>query len=371
MATSFTRFVLLLILLSARPGLAAEFTGVVLDQQGQPVSKAAVRLQGTIFSAMTDEQGRFVINAEVAVSSKYLTAWKDGYYNAGQPLLAETKEYRLFLQPLPHGDAKDYAWRSSIPVQTTATAEDAAEVKPCQDCHPALTEQWRKSAHGVSAVNPVFLAFYNGTDSQGGKGAGPGYRLDFQNSNGNCATCHVPALGLIKPFDGDPNEARGVEREGVFCDLCHKIDGVRVDQTGGYPGTLSIQFKRPPAGHQAFYGPYDDVFPGDDSYHPLYKESRYCAPCHHGKFWGVPIYSEFQEWADSDYPAKNIQCQDCHMPAAGGMSRFALEKEGGVEREPTTIPSHEFTGIKERRWWEPGRRWKRAPTRCVASRTGC
>ncbi len=340
-------FFLLSFLISARPGHAAEFTGVVHDPQGQPVDKATVRLQGTLFSTTTDDAGHFAIRTDTAVSSKYLTSWKEGFYNAGQPWLAETKEYRIVLKPAPQDDARDYVWRSSLSAPTPETNDESAVVKSCQDCHPLLTEQWEKSTHGSSAINPVFLAFFNGADRQGRKDVGPGYKLDFKNSNGNCATCHVPAMALIKPFDSDPNKARGVEREGVFCDLCHKIDSVRIDPTGGYPGTLSIQFKRPPTGQQVFYGPYDDVFPGDDTYHPLYKESRYCAPCHHGKFWGVLMYSEFQEWADSDYPARNIQCQGCHMLSDGKTSRFALEKEGSVERPPATIPSHSFTGIND------------------------
>lgn len=191
------------------------------------------------------------------------------------------------------------------------------------------------------------MAFFSGTDVNGKNDVVPGYKLDFPNSNGNCATCHVPALALDNPFNSDPNEAQGVAREGIFCDLCHKIDSVNIDKTGGKPGILSIQFQRPIDGHQIFYGPYEDVFPGDDSYHPLYEDSRYCAPCHNGKFWDVLAYSEFQEWAESSYAGKNIHCQNCHMKPNGIMTRFALEEEGGVLRDPATIPSHEFLGIKD------------------------
>lgn len=339
---------LLSFLVSAKAGLAAEFRGVVHDPQGQPVGQATVRLQGTPYATVTGANGRFKIITATPVSSKHVTAWKKDFYNAGQPVSAQGKEYQIVLKPIRKDDNKNYAWLSSLHEPMPAGPDGKAETKPCQACHPVLAEQWRTSSHGVSATNPLFLAFFNGTDRRGKKDVGPGYKVDFQNSNGNCATCHVPALALRDPFDSDPNKAAGVEKEGVSCDLCHKIDEVRVDQTGGYPGTLSLQFKRPAEGQQIFYGPYDDVFPGDDSFHPLYKESRYCAPCHHGKFWGLPVYSEFQEWADSDYPAKNIHCQDCHMAADGKTARFASEKEGGVERQPATIPSHGFSGVTDR-----------------------
>src|SRR6185369_11925503 len=52
------------------------------------------------------------------------------------------------------------------------------------------------------------------------------------NSNGNCATCHVPAMALDNPFNADPREASGAAGEGVFCDLCHKIDTARIDSNG-------------------------------------------------------------------------------------------------------------------------------------------
>ena len=116
----------------------------------------------------------------------------------------------------------------------------------------------------------------------------------------------------------------------------------------GEPGVLSYQFRRPPDGHQLFYGPYDDVYPGDDSYHPLYSKSQYCAPCHHGKFWDVLVYSEFQEWFDSSYSKDGIHCQDCHMKSDGKTSRFALKKVGSLVRNPSTIPSHVNFGVNDK-----------------------
>jgi hypothetical protein len=324
---------------------AMQFSGIVVDSAGRPIDKAAVRLQGTLFSTFTDPAGHFIIGIDKAVSSKYITAWKDGYYNGGQPVSAEGTEYFIRLAPVRKEDNGKYAWRSSLYETSTG---GKAEVKPCRQCHADLTEQWRKSTHGSSAKNPLFLAFFSGTDIHGAKGFGPGYKTDFPNSNGNCATCHVPAMALNNPFNSDPREACGVSSEGVFCDFCHKIDDVRIDNSGGYPGTLSLRFNRPAEGHQVFYGPHDDVFPGDDSYHPLYRESRYCASCHNGKFWDVLMYSEFKEWAESSYSARKVQCQDCHMASTGRMTRFATEKEGSVERSPETISSHDFRGIGDR-----------------------
>src|SRR6185369_6066650 len=273
---------------------ATHFSGVVVDQKGQPVNNATVRLQGTSTSTLSNQAGHFEISTDTPVRSKYITAWKDGYYNGGQLVSQGDAPFRIHLNPIHKNDSRMYAWSPSV---SRSSHEGNPEIKPCQKCHADLTRQWSKSTHASSATNPLFLAFFSGNDHSGGKDAGPGYKRDFPNSNGNCATCHVPAMALDNPFNADPREASGAAGEGVFCDLCHKIDTARIDSNGGYPGILSYKFNRPAGGQQLFYGPYQDVFPGDDSYHPLYKESRYCAPCHNGKFWGVEMYSEFREWS--------------------------------------------------------------------------
>jgi hypothetical protein len=339
---------LLTLVFPGAAALAVQFSGQVVDGKGLPVDRAVVRLQGTRISVLTDHKGRFEITAEEPAGARHVTAWKQGFYNGGQPLLTARNEVRIVLNPIPQGDHETYEWLPSLKEQRAGAADGKPEVKVCQDCHPGVTEEWQKSTHATSATNPVFLAFFGGTDRRGRKGAGPGYKVDFPNSAGNCSTCHVPAQALKNPFASDPREATGAAREGVFCDLCHKISGARIDRTGGYPGTLSLQFKRPPEDRQVFYGSYDDVFPGDDSYHPLYRESLYCAPCHHGRFWNALIYSEFQEWAESEYAAKKIECQTCHMTPDGVSTRFAPEKEGGVFRAPETIPSHLFSGVSDK-----------------------
>lgn len=326
---------------------AIQFSGVVVDNNGEPVSKAIVRLQGTSFATLTDQYGRFNMAAGFTVKSKYITAWKSGYYNGGQRVSAK-RNYRIVLTPVPSGDNQKYEWMRPSHKEPELSKNRAKE-KTCKDCHTKdFMEQWEKSTHASSATNPLFLSFFNGTDIHGKKAAGPGYKLDFPNSNGNCAACHVPALALKNPFNADPNKAQGIEKEGVFCDLCHKIADVNTDRDGGYPGVLSIQFQRPPEGKKIFFGPYDDVFPGPDSYNPLYKDSRYCASCHNGKFWGVLAYPEFQEWAESPYAKENVHCQDCHMKPDGKITRFVLKKEGGILRNPATVYSHAFHGVRDR-----------------------
>ena len=331
---------------SLAPNTNFTLVGTVLSEDGQAVSDALVRLQGTTFTATTNQQGRFEMRATRLPPAKYVTAWKQGFYNGGELIKSDVLEYRIVLKPLPERDNAQYRW---IPPRQVANAEPGT--KACADCHSGagfpLMGEWETSAHARSATNPLFLEFFSGSDERGPLIGDLGYKRDFPHSNGSCATCHVPAMALHNPFGSDPRKASGIEREGVFCDLCHKVQDVMIDPVGGHPGILAMKLKRPASGQQIFFGPLDDVFPGPDSFNPLYKQSRYCAACHDGKFWNVAVYSEFQEWSESSYAKRDIHCQDCHMKPDGVTRRFALEKEGSILRDPATLASHTLFGIND------------------------
>jgi hypothetical protein len=100
-----------------------------------------------------------------------------------------------------------------------------------------------------------------------------------------------------------------------------------------------------------FLGPFDDSF-GDDIYSPLQDESRFCAACHSGQFWDVPIYNSYGEWLDSPYsdPENGQTCQDCHMPRAGVTQFVQLPPDDGrviPPRDPETIFSHRMPGAAD------------------------
>ena len=234
-------------------------------------------------------------------------------------------------------------------------------------------DEWRQDAHGLSAVNPRFLSMYFGTDLTGRKSPptqfsrnrdygpvplppdpqkpyyGPGYKLDFPDSDGNCGSCHIPIAAVGSPYGVNPDDMPEAAEEGVSCDFCHKIWDVRLQQDGlpaaNRPGVLSIEFRRPETGHQLFMGPFDDVAPGEDTYLPLQRQSAFCASCHFGVFWDVPIYNSYGEWLASPYsdPVEGQTCQDCHMPKRG-VEYFVLPDRGGLKRDPSRISSHRMPG---------------------------
>jgi mono/diheme cytochrome c family protein len=356
-------------------------SGTVRDDAG-PVASAIVRMRATPWFTMTDADGRFTLSGIAPAHPFAVTASASGYYIGGgdQQLVPGTRGLEITLVRHPSQDEVDYEWLSAT------TAPGMGEAQACVSCHSAAgtdaqfrlpVDEWLEDAHAGSAQNQRFLTMYGGTNLAGNQSPptrfgtsrdygrfplppdetqpyyGPGYALDFPESAGNCAACHVPVAAVNDPFGIDPRTVSGVALEGVTCDFCHKISDVRVDAdtllpSPSLPGVLSYAFLRPPEGYQYFAGPFDDVAPGEDVYSPLQRESQFCAGCHSGTFWDVPIYDSYREWLASPYadPETGRTCQSCHMPSSG-TSVFALAEMGGQVRDPLTIAGHRMPGVSD------------------------
>lgn len=362
---------------------SASVTGLVRDADG-PVADATVRVKATANSTTTDANGRFALTGLEVNESFVLTAWAKGYYIGGGD-----KEYQsgisnleIILTKHSNQDNPYYAWLSAF---KNAGYAGSGQGSNCENCHADPNNQlaalpfseWKNDAHALSAHNIRFLTMYNGTDIQGNQSPltryvrtrdygriplrpdpnkpyfGPGYKLDFQDSAGNCAACHTPVAAIDAAYSTDPTTVTGVENEGVACDFCHKVWDLRLNSNSGLPypnmpGVLSFEFRRPPEGHQFFAGPFDDVAPGEDTYSPIQTKSQYCAPCHFGVFWNTVVYNSFGEWLDSPYSNTETgkTCQDCHMPQ-GQNDYFARLDKGGIIRDPNTIFSHRMPGAMD------------------------
>lgn len=371
--------------------------GAVVDRDGRPIAGATVRVRGSLDAVTTGPDGRFVLAGVPEDPPFRVTAWKAGHYVAGVEVRSSAEELRLTLETYDTTDHPHYSWIPPMVERTPAeekrlhAALDAAAAESldeaffplaehlelgCRDCHgDTMHERWATSAHALGARNPIFLTMYNGTDVAGNRSPptrrrssrdygeltmkprpgdtyfGPGYKLDFPDTAGNCATCHLPAAALHDPYGTDPNAVTGVDASASHCDFCHKIGGVVLDPETGRPpanrpGVLSLEMVRPGDDRQIFFGPYDDVDVGPDTYLPLMSQSEICAPCHDASFWGVPIYESFAEWLASPYAARGETCQDCHMRPDGVTTNFAPGR-GGIERDPATIPTHGFPGAAD------------------------
>jgi len=375
-------------------------SGIVRAADGRPIGGATVRIKATSVVTHTNAGGRFTLTGFAPAFRVHVTAWQDGYYVGGAIAWPWNTSVEIVLSPYTVPDNPDYSWILPA-VETRSRVEEwlvqtglglAAKMSfshaflplaarltlGCRDCHgQTIYDQWAASAHALGARNPRFLTMYNGTDVHGNQSPptrhaynrdygsfplppdpskpyyGPGYKLDFPDTAGNCAACHLPAAAIGRPYGVDPNRVTGVDAQGSHCDFCHKIAAVKLNPITALPyenmpGILSIELMRPSPEPQIFFGPYDDVDVGPDTYLPLMKRSEICAPCHTARFWGVPVYQSFAEWQASPYsdPETGRTCQDCHMAPDGVTTNFAPGR-GGLERDPSTIPSHYFPGASD------------------------
>ena len=191
-----------------------------------------------------------------------------------------------------------------------------------------------------SATNRRFLNLYDGSDWQGRPNRGWSLLAEYPDGSAVCTACHAPAMHDSDPAYSNLNAARGLDRRGVHCDYCHKVIDVATLDFGLTHGRFALKLLRPKQG-QVFFGPFDDIDRGEDSFAPLYRDSRYCASCHEGTVFGVHAYGTYSEWLASPSARAGKQCQDCHMATSGERNNMA-PGHGGIDRDPRLLGNHRF-----------------------------
>jgi hypothetical protein len=366
--------------------------GIVLDENG-PVADAIVRVHLTGISTRSQEDGSFTLPEVTYTDALTVTAWAENYLIGGTVATDLDQPVEIVLKPHYTIDNRLYDW---FYFNETKTSES------CKPCHTAY-EEWKADAHSQSAVNPRFVSIYLGTDIHGNASPteydasgrlispdtsdeyyGPGYKLDYPDRSGNCASCHNPVASKLEPSNTcgwsgchtewtashadvvptgiTPVGLEGIAAEGVACDFCHKIGEVILDPEtqlpySARPGISSMRLYRPEGDDQLFFGTLDDVM-RRVTYLPLLEESAYCAPCHYGVFGGVAgahdvvggveVYNSYGEWLDSPWsdPETGATCQDCHMPRAEN-DYFVFPEMGGYHRDYKPISNHLMRGVSD------------------------
>ena len=303
--------------------------GIVEHDQG-PAVGARVRFKATPQSTLTDAKGQFQLEGK----GERITAWLEGYFIAGQAFKQGTGVNPIQLKPLPKEDHEGYAWVDPRP--------DAARDGACANCHPQIFKEWSQSAHARGPLHKHFQSFYAGTKQDGQPNHGWHLLKEHPEGAGVCAACHAPTVAFQDEAFADLRRTRGVSALGVHCDYCHKIADTSLEHLGREHGRFAHRLLRPQDG-QLFFGPLDDVDRGEDTYAPLYRESRYCASCHEGTVLGTKVYTTYSEWLVSPARLQGRSCQSCHMKPSGTMTNFAPGR-GGWERDPQTLATHGTPG---------------------------
>ncbi len=352
--------------------------GRVVSPYG-PVEKARVRVAGEDRYTLTDRQGRFLLQSGHSRGTRLrVTAGKEGWFNNGLILNRSRPEGEIYMNPVYLNDQPNYRFISPV---------------TCAGCHIKLSQYWNKSKMAHTTSNPKLLDMYYGTDAYKRQGIGPGFKLDYPRSNGNCIQCHAPSAAVSNTWSQDLRSVLASSRtewDGVSCDYCHKVRKIIPDRDKPSGAAAILERQSAPGSPSILvFGPYDDVVvpPMAASYNPVYGEGLFCSTCHShfkelggGESWDhtgiytgsewkgfgfekdnfLPIQTTYQEWKQwqeqlpPDDPNKGKICQDCHMSWRKEMLPYdnyivdgGARNMWGTYRSPRDIHPHHFDGGTE------------------------
>ena len=290
-----------------------------------PIEGAFITFEHNSDLFQTDVLGRCDI-ANPLVNSKFAVAC-EGYFIAHDRLKKKGNTVRL--KKTPSGDAANYEWVHPLEGEQN-----------CASCHAQIAQEWAQSGHSSSSTGHRFLDMYSDIKKGGEVIKGWSLSRDLPEGKTVCASCHAPGVGAGQPGLEDISEVSGINKLGVHCDFCHKVEAVKKEGVGLSHGRDLFRLARPEKG-QVFFGPIKDATRDDNSFSPVYQQSLYCASCHEGTLFGMHVYSTFSEWQKSPAAAKGLQCQACHMKPDGHFKNIAPGK-GGIVREAKGLASHQM-----------------------------
>ncbi len=230
----------------------------------------------------------------------------------------------------------------------------------CAQCHAkqvdangksiSIVNDWRSTMMANAARDP----FWRAKVSHEGL-VNPDHKAELENV---CTRCHAPTGNENAHYNGQElySVAEMVQDplalDGVQCTVCHQIPE---NSLGNFSGTFLIGTRK------TIWGPYPNPVANpminNTGYTPVYskhiEDSRICASCHtlltnsvdnEGSPTGNQFVEQsiYQEWENSDYPAQNQNCQDCHMPATNDPVVISSRPNNLAPRSP--FNKHHFQG---------------------------
>jgi len=217
----------------------------------------------------------------------------------------------------------------------------------CGGCHDDIYAQWKGSLHNLSLSDKI----YSEAANEGLKGLTDKEEIEEAE---HCQVCHTP-VGYITGYPLKTSDNRSkiseIAQKGIQCDYCHSITGAYAVYNAKYKYSPGSGEENPGIKRGPFKDSSSDFHKSEFS--EFHTKSEMCGTCHdvkHVKF-GTWLETTYQEWQNSPYNKKGIQCQDCHMyqrpgfPATGSTARIKNPGSaggGGPQREH--IYTHYFVG---------------------------
>lgn len=234
-------------------------------------------------------------------------------------LIAPLLHFVFLPSHLPDVSAQEpSSFQEEIP-EVHLNEKGISESAECGKCHKDIYKTWKNSLHSQSITNPVFWTSYL-----------KAYYDDEEAAMELCVSCHAP----VARFNNDYKLLKDVTREGINCSFCHSISETFMDKNRRrYKHSFGLLFQGPLKNTKS---PVHRT-----KFNQLYQQSIYCAGCHEYESGnGIKILGTFSEWKASPYPAKGINCQDCHMRKVAGR----IVKEPLSKTAAGKISSHNIAG---------------------------
>ena len=194
----------------------------------------------------------------------------------------------------------------------------------CLGCHVEKFETWTTSQMSKSYTGDFFQAQYFKLAVKDAK-----RDPKVKGLTSGCIGCHSPSsykAGDFPPtlpgktkIDSYWDQKGGIKlyaNRGVFCDFCHTIEDFKDTKPFNHNyvsnATKGIDPKR---GDLEFpWSPYHKTARSE-----LHEDAQFCGICHNElNDFGVWVKATEIEYQEGPYPAKQIACQDCHMPPIEG-----------------------------------------------------
>lgn len=167
-----------------------------------------------------------------------------------------------------------------------------ASAELCGDCHRAIHEGWKRSAHARAMTSRLFQDALKLAESELGVSV---RRI--------CLSCHSPMSLRL----GDLGLKRKVSWEGVSCDHCHSVESVR-KEGANFVAVVNVSDVKSGPSRDAASTAHRTV------YSEVHRNSEICAPCHqYRNKLGLDVLTTYSEWLESSAAKQGRQCQDCHM----------------------------------------------------------
>ena len=201
---------------------------------------------------------------------------------------------------------------------------DFDSAQSCQVCHQEQYNEWSRSMHAFAMQDPLFI-----------KGWLEEQEYHPETGERFCIQCHNPPAFVTGEYLNGYETTDYLPqmiKEGISCDFCHSVTDLSNTVHTPDNAVAVAEYHLNP-GEGIKYGSLENHVKNDyheSQYHPIYKRSDFCLPCHNMTIRNVEAEMTFTEWRripGNDMGDLN-SCQSCHMPV----------KTDGSH-------NHEFTGV--------------------------